>query len=125
MIAKQKKLQLDLPDIKFSIVGAAICTPKLVKDAKKYLKVQSFRSTYGMTETSACGFQSLPDEDEEIVSDYVGLVADNLEVKIVDKDGNTVPFGQMGELCIRGYCTMLGYWGDEAKTKEVLDVDKW
>ncbi len=30
-----------------------------------------------------------------------------------------------GELCTRGYSTMLGYWGDEAKTKEVITEDRW
>jgi medium-chain acyl-CoA ligase, mitochondrial len=125
MIAKQKKMSLDLPEIDFSIVGAAICTPKLVKDARKYLKIKNFMSNYGMTETSAAGFQSLPGEDENVVLDYVGCVTDNVEVKVVDREGNTVPFGTPGELCLRGYCTMLGYWNDEKKTKECLDADKW
>lgn len=125
MIARQKKMELDLPDIEFSIVGAAICPPKLVKNAKKYLKIKNFRSNYGMTETAAVGFQSLMGEDDDIVADYVGHVADNVEVKVIDKDGNTVPFGTAGELCVRGYCTMLGYWNDPTKTKEILDVDKW
>lgn len=125
MVAKQKKLNLDLPDLHFSIVGAAICTPKLVKDARKYLKIKNFRSMYGMTETSASGFQSLPDEDPKLVEEYVGALVNNIEAKIVDKNGVTVPFGQPGELYLRGYCTMLGYWGDEKKTKECIDADKW
>lgn len=125
MVAKQKQMSLDLPEIAFSVVGAAICTPKLVKDVKKYLNIQNFRSNYGMTETCASGFQSMPGEDENAVLDYVGQVSENIEVKIVDKDGKIVPFGTPGELCIRGYCTMLGYWEDEAKTKEAMGSDGW
>jgi medium-chain acyl-CoA ligase, mitochondrial len=125
MIGKQKELNLDLPDIRLSLVGAAICTPKLVKDARKYLGVKNFLSMFGMTETSATGFQSVPGEDEDLVYNHVGLVADNLEVKVIDPKGNAVPFGSPGELCIRGYCTMLGYLNDEAKTKEVLGPDQW
>lgn len=125
MIAKQKKLNLDLPEIHFSIVGSAICTPKLVRDAQKYLKIKKFQSMYGMTETVASGFQSLPDDDNSMVEEFVGHVVDNIEVKVIDRNGVTVPFGQPGELCIRGYCTMLGYWKDEAKTKETIDADKW
>lgn len=30
-----------------------------------------------------------------------------------------------GELCIRGYCVMLGYWGEPQKTEEAVDQDKW
>lgn len=125
MISKQKKLNLDLPEVAFSVVGAAICTPKLVRDAKKYLKIKSFKSMYGMTETSAAGFQSLPNEKCVKVEEYVGAVSKNIEVKVVDKDGLTVPFGQPGELYIRGYCNMLNYVNDEAKTKETIGDDKW
>lgn len=125
MVAKQKALNLDIPKMEFSIVGAAICTPKLVKDARKYLKIKNFMSMYGMTETAASGFQSLHEEFYDVVTEYVGNVSDHLEAKVIDKDGNTVPFGQPGELCLRGYCTMLGYWNDAKKTKEVIDADKW
>lgn len=125
MVAKQRELQLDLPDIRLSIVGAAICTPKLVKDARKYLGIRNFTSMYGMTETSACGLQSFPGEDENLVYDHVGAVSDNIEAKVIDKDGNAVPFGTAGELCIRGYCTMLGYLNDDQKTREVLGPDQW
>lgn len=125
MIAKQKELKLDLPELAFSVVGAAICTPKVVSDAKKYLKIKQFKSNFGMTETSALGFQSLPDEDDNLVKEFVGQVSDNVEAKVIDKDGNMVPFGQPGELCLRGYCMMLEYWGEPAKTKEVMGVDRW
>lgn len=125
MIAKQKELLLDLPVTEFSCVGAAICTPKLVRDAKKYLNILNFQSKYGMTETAACGFQSLAGEESEMVTDHVGHLSDHIEAKVIDKDGNTVPFGQPGELCLRGYCTMLGYWNEPAKTAEVIDDTKW
>ena len=125
LIAKQKELKLNLPDIEFSVVGAAICTPKLVEDAKKYLKIKIFGSMYGMTETSAAGFQTIPAEGSSVVQEYVGKISDNIEAKVIDREGNAVPFGVPGELCIRGYCTMLGYWNDEKKTRECLGADKW
>ena len=37
----------------------------------------------------------------------------------------TVPFGKPGELWIRAYSTMLGYWGDEENTKKTLTKDGW
>jgi fatty-acyl-CoA synthase len=43
----------------------------------------------------------------------------------VDKKGNIVPVGVDGELCVRGYLNMLGYWDDEEKTKETIDAAKW
>lgn len=45
--------------------------------------------------------------------------------KVVDEDGKVVPIGTPGELYIRGYSNMLGYWGDENKTNDILSSDNW
>nr|CAD7408458.1 unnamed protein product [Timema cristinae] len=45
--------------------------------------------------------------------------------KAVDKEGKMVPMGSPGELWVRGYIVMLGYWGDEAKTRETITADGW
>ncbi len=50
---------------------------------------------------------------------------DHVEVKVVDPEGKVVPPGERGELCSRGYSTMLGYWGDEEKTREAVTPDRW
>jgi fatty-acyl-CoA synthase len=48
------------------------------------------------------------------------------EVKIVDPvTGLTVPRGEVGELCTRGYSVMLGYWDQPEKTDEVIDPARW
>lgn len=47
------------------------------------------------------------------------------QVKVVDGEGRIVPVGEPGELCFRGYCNFLGYWGDEEKTKEIVGQDRW
>lgn len=55
----------------------------------------------------------------------MGHLHDHLEAKVIDENGFIVPMGTPGELCVRGYCNVLGYWGDEAKTKELIGDDKW
>ena len=45
---------------------------------------------------------------------------------MVDTDsGETVPRGEPGELCTRGYSVMLGYWEEPEKTAEAIDGDRW
>lgn len=78
-----------------------------------------------MTESSACAFFSLKNETEKQTTETVGFVQDHLEAKVIDENGMIVPFGIAGELCVRGYLTMLGYYNDEAKTKEIISNDKW
>lgn len=45
--------------------------------------------------------------------------------KVVDSNGLPVPFGQPGELWVRGYCNMLNYWDDEENTRKTLTQDGW
>lgn len=48
------------------------------------------------------------------------------QAKIVDPtSGQVVPLGATGELMTRGYCVMLGYWDDEAKTRESITRSGW
>ena len=55
----------------------------------------------------------------------VGRVQPHLECKVVDLEGATLPRGETGELCTRGYSVMLGYWDDPEKTAEAIDADGW
>lgn len=78
-----------------------------------------------MTETTAVIFQTLPGDKLEQITDTVGHVQDHVEIKVVDEKGKTVPFGTSGELLVRGYPNMLGYWNDSLKTDEMIGQDGW
>jgi fatty-acyl-CoA synthase len=80
---------------------------------------------YGMTETSPVSFQTRPTDPLAARLETVGRIMPHLEVKIVDESGRIVPRGESGELCTRGYSVMIGYWGAEDKTREVLDKGGW
>lgn len=53
-----------------------------------------------------------------------GVLVNNMDLKICDDDGNELPFGQKGEIVIRGGNVMYGYWKNEAATKETIK-DGW
>lgn len=125
LISKQRELNVNLPDIYIANTAGAICTPNLVKDIQRHLNVRSVRSIYGLTETTAAVFQSLPSDDNETLESSVGFISDHTEVKVIDERGNPVPLGQPGELCVRGYMTLMDYYDDAEKTKEVLGADGW
>lgn len=72
---------------------------------------------YGMTETSPVSLQTRSDDTIEQRVSTVGRVGPHIEVKIVDPvTGLTVPRGEPGELCTRGYSVMLGYWEQAEKS---------
>lgn len=125
LVAKQKELNFQLPKIEIANTGGAICTPQLVKDIENHLNVEKVRSIYGLTETTSAVFQSMLHDSNENLQSTVGALCDHVEAKVIDQNGNIVPFGQPGELCIRSYLTLIDYFDDEEKTKEVLGADKW
>lgn len=125
LIKKQNELKMPIETLKMAVTGGAPCSPKLFLDMQNVLKVKEVRNMFGLTETTAVIFQSRPGETKEQVLNTVGHIQDHIEAKVVDSEGQIVPFGQPGELCVRGYLTMLGYHGDEKKTKETIGADKW
>jgi fatty-acyl-CoA synthase len=80
---------------------------------------------YGMTETSPLTTQTATDDPLEERVSTVGRVHPHAEAKIVGPDGATLPIGEQGEYCARGYAVMLGYWDDPGKTAEAIDAEGW
>ena len=81
---------------------------------------------YGMTETSPVSTQTRADDTLDRRVSTVGRVHPHVEVKIVDPEtGRTLPRGEPGELCTRGYSVMLGYWDEPDRTAEAIDAARW
>ena len=78
---------------------------------------------YGLTETSpaAC----INPISATGYNGTIGLPISSTEACLKDQDGNLVPVGERGELCIRGPQVMVGYWKREDATAEVIDSDNW
>ena len=79
---------------------------------------------YGMTETSPVSFQSFVDDPTDKRCATVGRIHPHLEVRIVNESGETLPVGEQGELCTKGYSVMLGYWDEPERTAESIR-DGW
>ena len=80
---------------------------------------------YGLTETSPLLTLGFPSDDLEHRCGTVGYPMAHTELKVTDERGQTVPAGQPGLLCSRGYCNFLGYWGDREKTEEAITPQRW
>ncbi|XP_059049575.1 medium-chain acyl-CoA ligase ACSF2, mitochondrial [Achroia grisella] len=113
------------PPLRLAMAAGAPCSPQLIKNMQQYLNTESVKALYGLTETTASVFQSLPGDSTELVSETVGYIQDHVEVKVVDDNGKTVPFGSPGELVVRGYLIMSGYWDEPEKTRKAFYEDGW
>jgi fatty-acyl-CoA synthase len=78
-----------------------------------------------MTETSPVSTQTALDDPVERRVSTVGRVHPHVEIKIVDAGGATVPRGEKGELCTRGYSVMLGYYQNPTATAQAIDGEQW
>jgi fatty-acyl-CoA synthase len=101
------------------------CPIEVMKKVIDRMHMREVGIGYGMTETSPVSFQTAMDDPLERRVSTVGRVQPHLEVKVVDESGATVPRGQPGELCTRGYSVMIGYWNDREKTAEAVDEEGW
>ena len=116
----------DLSSLRTGIMAGSPCPVEVMKQVVSRMGMEEVQICYGMTETSPVSTQTRADDSLERRVSSVGRVHPHLEVKVVDPEtGLTRPRGEPGELCTRGYSVMLGYWGEPARTAEVIDDGRW
>ena len=116
--------EFDLSSLRTGIMAGAPCPIETMKRVVGEMNMREVTIAYGMTETSPVSFQSSTSDPLERRVSTVGQIQSRLEAKVIDESGGVVPPGETGELCVRGYSVMKGYWGDEARTREVVK-DGW
>ncbi|OLZ52054.1 AMP-binding protein [Amycolatopsis keratiniphila] len=116
----------DLSSLRTGIMAGSPCPVEVMKQVIDRMGMAEVSICYGMTETSPVSTQTRADDSVERRVSTVGRVGPHLEVKVVDPEtGLTVPRGEPGELCTRGYSVMLGYWEQADKTAEAIDAARW
>jgi fatty-acyl-CoA synthase len=102
------------------------CPIEVMKRVRSEMHMDEVTICYGMTETSPVSTQTSRDAPFEKQVGTVGQVHPHIEVQIIDPEtGRTLPRGEAGELCTRGYSVMLGYWDDPDATRGAIDEARW
>ena len=118
--------EYDLSSLRTGIMAGSPCPVEIMRRVIGEFGMAQVTICYGMTETSPVSTQTGLDDGFEERTGTVGRTHPHLESKVIDPlTGLTVPRGQPGELCTRGYSVMLGYWDQPDKTAEVLDNARW
>ena len=116
----------DLSPLRTGIMAGSPCPVEVMKRVAGDMGCAEVTICYGMTETSPVSTQTRVDDDLERRVSTVGTVHPHVEVKVVDPaTGLTLPRGEAGEFCTRGYSVMLGYWEEPDKTAEAIDAAGW
>lgn len=115
----------DVSTLRTGVMAGSPCPIATMREVIGKLNMAEVTIGYGMTETSPLTTQTATDDPLEERVSTVGRVHPHAEAKIVGPDGATLPLGEQGEYCSRGYAVMLGYWDDPQKTAEAIDEDGW
>jgi len=116
----------DLSSLRTGIMAGAPCPVEVMKKVISHMGAKEITIAYGMTETSPVSLQTSVDDPVEKRVSTVGRAIPHVEIKIIDPStGQTLPHGIAGEICVRGYLVMLGYWNNLEATQEVIDQARW
>jgi fatty-acyl-CoA synthase len=116
----------DLSSLRTGIMSGSPCPVEVMRQVVELMGMAEVAICYGMTETSPVATQTRPDDPLERRVSTVGRAGPHVEVKVIDPaTGITVPRGEPGEVCLRGYSVMLGYWQQPERTAEVIDAARW
>jgi fatty-acyl-CoA synthase len=112
-----------------SSLRAGVCAAGMLSSEPIARRAQALMRTmtgYGMTEIGVGVTGSFLDTDEETRVTMSGWPLPGYEIKIIDPaTGATLPAGQVGEICVRGYQVMQGYYKKPEETAKTVDPDGW
>ncbi|XP_043940913.1 medium-chain acyl-CoA ligase ACSF2, mitochondrial-like [Protopterus annectens] len=126
MLANLEKHKCDMSSLEAGIVAASPVPVEVFKKVMSEMKFQEFVVGYGTTENSPVTFIGFPQDEILRKTDTVGYVGPHIEAKVVNTaTQELLPVNTTGELMIRGYCVMQGYWADPVKTAECMTPTHW
>jgi len=118
--------RFNLKSLRTGVMAGAPCPIELMKRVNGEMNMSEITIGYGETEASPIVTQTLARDTLERRTETVGPPIPHTELKVVDPaTGVTVPVGEQGEICARGYQIMRGYYNNEKATKEAIDEAGW
>ena len=115
----------DLSSLRSGIIAGSPIRPEEFMQIRKEIPTLMLHASYGQTETSPCvSIGDVGDSDEDNANS-AGRVIRHCEVGIFGQDGTQMPTGSDGEICVRGYNVMQGYYNLPEATAKVIDADGW
>jgi len=125
ILAHPERGKYDLSSLRLVVTGAAVIPVELIHRLRRELNIETIITGYGLTETSGVVTMCRPEDDAETIANTSGRAIPDVEVRCVDKAGAEVPRGQPGEVVVRGYNVMKGYFDDPTATAETIDANGW
>jgi len=115
----------DIATLKKATTGAAVIPTQLIVDMRHTLGIDTVITAYGLSET--CGLVTMcrQGDSPDVIAHTSGRAIPNIEVAIMDTEGRICDADEPGEIVVRGYNVMVGYFNNPEATAETIDTDGW
>ena len=114
----------DVSSLRLAVTGAAVVPVQLIQRMRDDLGFDTVLTAYGLTEATGVVTMCRPDDDIDTIATTCGCAIPDTEIQIVAGDGTVQPPGEPGEVLVRGYNVMRGYFQDPWQTKQTI-TDGW
>ncbi|MBT2384651.1 AMP-binding protein [Streptomyces sp. ISL-11] len=115
----------DLSPLRLVVTGAAVVDRRLVERLRDELGVATVLTAYGMSEATGVVTMCRRGDPAEVVAATSGRAVPDTELRVVGADGAPLPPGESGEILVRGFQVMSGYFEDPEATARAVDAEGW
>ncbi|MDR3284085.1 MAG: AMP-binding protein [Treponema sp.] len=111
--------------LKYGYMGGALCPPELAKNLIEKMHLEWLSIGYGLTETSPLICNSFVNDPSDQKLKTIGIPIPGIAVSIRDAENAECPVNTRGEICVKGYSVMQGYYKMEEATGDAIDTNGW
>jgi acyl-CoA synthetase (AMP-forming)/AMP-acid ligase II len=120
-----RRSEHDLSSLRLAVTGAAVVPVELVRRMRSELSFSTVLTAYGLTESTGVVTMCRRGDAPDIIANTSGRAIPGVDVRVVDDKGSEVSRGGPGEVVVRGYTVVSGYFEDPEATAESIDADDW
>ncbi len=126
LLNEMEASRYDVSSLRTGLIGGAPLAESILRGTFDKMGIPELTVGYGLTETCAISTQTKIGDSVDIMANTVGSPMPGVEIRCVDpQNRKDVPFGQQGEICIRGFNVMKGYYKNPQETAQVINHEGW
>lgn len=125
MLEHPRREAADLGSLRIAVTGASSIPPSLIQRIQDELGIPTVTTAYGLTECGGLATICDPQAPAETIAGTSGSAIPGTELSIMGAEGECLGAGETGEICLRGFHVMQGYFNNAEATAEAIDESGW